>query len=281
MDLLKGKVAVVTGATAGIGLDVVRAFVREGATVVLAGRRRPEGEEAARVLGPTASFLPVDVSHETEVADLLHRTVTRHGRLDVLVNNAGSPSHLSGIEHVDAEDFRATQEVNLMGALYGIKHAAAHLRRQGTGGSIINMASITGERVVYAGVAYSVSKAALINLTKWAAAELGRHDIRVNSISPGFISTARFGKAAGVTEAQARGRLDALAAYAREQAGSMQALPRPGSGDDVAGAAVYLAGEASSYVTGHNLVVDGGLSLGQPFEAMRSIREAMAGIFQD
>ncbi|MEU8819958.1 glucose 1-dehydrogenase [Actinoplanes sp. NPDC048796] len=278
MDELKGKVAVVTGAATGIGLDVARAFVREGAYVVLAGRRRPEGEAAAAEFGASASFMAADVSVEGEVADLLNHTVARHGRLDVLVNNAGSPSHLGSIEHVDAGHFRSTMEVNVMGALYGIKHAAGHLRRQESGGSIINIASIAGERVVYAGVAYSVSKAALIHLTKWAAAELGRHGIRVNSISPGFIATTRFGKAAGATEEQARDRLIALGAYAREQAESMQALPRPGLGTDVTGAAVYLAGETSSYMTGQDLVVDGGLSLGQPWDAMVSIRDAMARI---
>ncbi|MEV4350958.1 SDR family oxidoreductase [Actinoplanes sp. NPDC049596] len=278
MDVLKGKVAVVTGAATGIGLDIARAFVTEGAHVVLAGRRRPEGEAAAGELGAGASFMAVDVSIEGEVAELLNRTVERHGRLDVLVNNAGSPSQLGSIEDVDAEAFRATQEVNVMGALYGIKHAAGHLRRQGTGGSIINVASITGDRVVYAGVAYSVSKAALVNLTKWAAAELGRHSIRVNSISPGFIATTRFGKAAGASEEQAQARLNALAAYARDRAESMQAIPRPGFGSDVTGAAVYLAGEASSYMTGQNLVVDGGLSLGQPLESMISIRDDMARI---
>ncbi|WP_250032597.1 SDR family NAD(P)-dependent oxidoreductase [Paractinoplanes maris] len=277
MNALTGKVAVVTGATSGIGVDVARAFVHEGAQVVLAGRRRTEGEAVAVELGPAASFLTADVSREDDVAALLDFAVRRHGRLDVLVNNAGSPSHLGRIEDVDVAAFRATQEVNVMGALYGIKHAVGHLRR--TGGSIINMASITGQRVVYAGVAYSVSKAALINLTKWAAADLGQDGIRVNSISPGFITTGRFGKAAGVTEEQAQARLEALEAYAREQARSLQAIPRPGFGPDVAGAAVYLASEASSYVTGLDLVVDGGLSLGQPGEAMARIRDAMTSVY--
>jgi NAD(P)-dependent dehydrogenase (short-subunit alcohol dehydrogenase family) len=233
----------------------------------------------AEDLGPAASFRVADVSDEDDVAALLDHAVELHGRLDVLVNNAGSPSHLGSIEDVDAAEFRATQEVNVMGALYGIKHAAGHLGRQATGGSIINMASITGQRAVYAGVAYSVSKAALINLSQWAAAELGSRGIRVNSISPGFITTARFGKAAGVTEEQAQSRLAALEAYARETAKSMQAITRPGFGPDVAGAAVYLASDASSYVTGHDLVVDGGLSLGQPYDAMVAIREAMTRIY--
>ena len=279
MNALTDKVAVLTGATSGIGVDVARAFVAEGARVVLAGRRRPEGEAVAAELGPAASFQAADVANEDDVAELLNVAVSRHGHLDVLVNNAGSPSQLGSIEDIDAAAFRATQEVNVMGALYGIKHAAGQFRRQGSGGTIINMASITGQRVVYAGVAYSVSKAALINLTKWAAAELGTLGVRVNSISPGFITTARFGKAAGVTEEQARARLDGLEAYAREQAKSMQAIPRPGFGPDVAGAAVYLASDASSYVTGLDLVVDGGLSLGQPLQAMTEIRDAMTRIY--
>ncbi|EXG82327.1 SDR family NAD(P)-dependent oxidoreductase [Cryptosporangium arvum] len=279
MDSLIGKVAVVTGATSGIGVDVARAFVAEGANVVLAGRRRELGEALAGELGPAASFTATDVSDEGAVAALLDLTVERHGRLDVLVNNAGSPSQLGSIEDVDAAAFRAAHEVNLMGALYGIKHATGHLRRQGSGGSIINMASITGTRAVYAGVAYSTSKAALISLSQWAAAELGSYGIRVNCISPGFVTTGRFGKAAGVAEETAQARLSALEAYAREQARSLQALPRPGFGPDVAGAAVYLAGDASAYVTGHDLVVDGGLSLGQPLEAMVRLRDAMAAIY--
>jgi NAD(P)-dependent dehydrogenase (short-subunit alcohol dehydrogenase family) len=129
MNALTGKVAVVTGATGGIGVDVARAFVAEGAQVVLAGRRRSEGDAVVRELGPAASFVRTDVTDEDDVAELLHVAVQRHGRLDVLVNNAGAASHLGSIEEVDADAFRATQEVNVMGALYGIKHAVGHLRR--------------------------------------------------------------------------------------------------------------------------------------------------------
>ena len=275
MDLhLSGKRVLVTGASRGIGLAIVRAFEAEGAEVVAVSRRStPELEATGAV------FVAADLSAPDGPRRMVETVLAAGPRLDVLVNNAGSPSQLGSIEEVDAQAFRATQEVNVMGALYGIKHAAGHLRRQGTGGSIINIASITGDRVVYAGVAYSVSKAALVNLTKWAAAELGRHDIRVNSIAPGFITTARFGKAAGVTEEQAQDRLNALADYARERAKSMQAIPRPGFGSDVTGAAVYLAGDASSYMTGQNLVIDGGLSRGQPLEAMVAIRDDMARIY--
>src|SRR5438132_5242084 len=194
---LKGKVAVVTGVTSGIGARTAEVFVAEGAQVVIAGRRKERGERLAQKLGDAASFLRTDVSVEADVKAMVDHAVDRFGRLDCLMNNAGRGSQFAAIADADLEQFDAVVAVHLRAVLAGMKYAARVMAVQGTG-SIINVASVNGIRAGLGGHYYSAAKAASIHLTRCAAMELGEKGIRVNSLSPGMIATGAFGKYMGM-----------------------------------------------------------------------------------
>src|SRR6516165_2142128 len=277
--LLEGKVVVVTGGTSGIGARTAELFVTGGARVVIAGRRRDKGEQVAGALGAAASFIRTDVSVETDVRALIEHAVEKFGRLDCLVNNAGTGSRHIEIANIDLEEFDAAIGVHLRGVLAGMKYAVPVMAAQGSG-SIINVASINGVRAGLGGHYYSAAKAAAIHLTRCAAVELGEKGIRVNSLSPGMIATGAFGKYMGMQSDEA----DDHPEYAETAIGSVvprwQPLPHVGRADDVAQAALFLASDASRLVTGHNLVVDGGISAGWPIAAVRPDRELFFRTFQ-
>ena len=254
MGQLDGKVAIVTGATSGIGERIAEAFVHEGAHVVAAGRRIDEGNALAARCGAALEFVRTDVSVEAEVKALVDHTVARFGRLDCLVNNAGTGAPMISITEIPEEQYAAVFAVNVGGVLFGIKHAAAAMLRQGSG-SIITISSSAGQTAGVAGHVYTASKAAAAALTRSAAAELSHAGIRLNSISPGGIVTGIFAKAAGVSGKDADRVLDVVA----KKFSTVQPMPRAGSTDDVANAAVFLASDASSFVTGQDLGVCGGL----------------------
>src|SRR5215813_4575371 len=191
--LLASKVAVVTGGTSGIGARTAELFVTEGANVVIAGRRRDKGKQVAAALGAAASFICTDVSVETDVQAMIEHTVEKFGRLDCLVNNAGTGSRHVEIANVDLEQFDAAIGVHLRAVLAGMKYAVPVMASQGSG-SIVTVASINGVRAGLGGHYYSAAKAASIHLTRCAAVELGEKGIRVNSLSPGMIATGAFGK---------------------------------------------------------------------------------------
>jgi NAD(P)-dependent dehydrogenase (short-subunit alcohol dehydrogenase family) len=195
MDALKGKVAIVTGATSGIGERIAELFAEEGAKVVAAGRREAEGAALEKRLG--VSFVRADVSHEADVKAMIDHTIARFGRVDCLVNNAGIPFPMISIVDIDVEGFDRVQAINVRGVMLGMKHVAPTMLAQG-GGSIINIASMVGSRGGLSGHPYFASKGAVIALSRSVAAELGEKGIRVNSISPGAIVTGIFGKVAGV-----------------------------------------------------------------------------------
>lgn len=272
MLTLEGKVAVITGGTSGIGARTAEVFVAEGAKVVIAGRRQERGEALARRLGDDASFIRTDVSVEAEVRRMIDHAVERFGRLDCLINNAGRGAPFAAIADVDLEQFDAVIAVHLRGVLAGMKYAARVMAAQGTG-SIINVASVNGVRAGLGGHYYSAAKAASIHLSRCAAVELGEKGIRVNSISPGMIATGAFGKYAGMPSDEA----DDHPEYAEDAISSIvrrwQPLQYVGCMDDIAQAALFLASDASRFVTGQNLVVDGGISAGWPIAAVRSDRE--------
>ena len=198
MGRLNGKIAVITGATSGIGLRTAEIFVEEGAKIVIAGRRAPEGEALAKKLGADCVFRQTDVTQEDQMRALIGTAVDKFGRIDCLFNNAGGPAQTGGIEGLEVDRFDAAMATLLRSVMLGMKHAAPHMRKQGSG-SIINNGSIAGRLAGFSSsLVYGAAKAAVIHLTKCVAMELGESGIRVNSISPGVIATGIFGKALGL-----------------------------------------------------------------------------------
>lgn len=276
---LEGKVAVVTGGTSGIGACTAEVFVANGAKVVIAGRRQDRGKKLAEKLGDAASFTPTDVSGEADVKAMIGHAVDRFGRLDCLMNNAGRGSQFAAIADVDLEQFDAVIAVHLRAVLAGMKYAARIMAVQGTG-SIINVASVNGVRAGLGGHYYSAAKAASIHLTRCAAMELGEKGIRVNSISPGMIATGAFGKYMDMQHDEADEHPEYAEAAITSVVPRWQPLQYAGRVDDIAQAALFLASDASRFVTGHNLVVDGGISAGWPIAAVRPDRELFFRTFQ-
>ncbi len=255
MGRLDGKVAVITGATSGIGWRTAEVFVAEGATVVAAGRRAAEGEALAGKLGAACVFKQTDVTDEAQMQALIATAVDRFGRIDCLFNNAGGPAQTGGIEGLDVARFDAAMATLVRSVMLGMKHAAPHMRRQGSG-SIINNGSIAGHLGGYStSLVYGAAKAAVIHFTKCVAMELGEAGIRVNSISPGAIATGIFAKALGLEA----GAADEKAKMMADVFKSAQPIPRGGLPDDIARAAVFLASDESTFVNGADLVVDGGV----------------------
>ena len=178
MGRLDGKVAVITGATSGIGLRTAEIFANEGAKVVIAGRRRDEGEALANRIGANCLFKQTDVTEEDQMKALIDLAVERFGRIDCLFNNAGGPAQTGGIEGLDVAQFDAAMATLVRSVMLGMKHAAPHMRRQGAG-SIINNGSIAGHLGGYSSsLVYGAAKAAVIHFTKCVAMELGEAGIR-------------------------------------------------------------------------------------------------------
>jgi NAD(P)-dependent dehydrogenase (short-subunit alcohol dehydrogenase family) len=276
---LEGKVAVVTGGTSGIGACTAEVFVANGAKVVIAGRRQDRGKKLEEKLGDAASFIRTDVSVETDVKAMVGHAVDRFGRLDCLMNNAGRGSQFAAIADVDLEQFDRAIAVHLRAVLAGMKYAARVMAAEGTG-SIINVASVNGIRAGLGGHYYSAAKAASIHLTRCAAMELGEKGIRVNSISPGMIATGAFGKYMDMQPEEADEHPEYAEAAITSVAPRWQPLQYAGRVGDIAQAALFLASDASRFVTGHNLVVDGGISAGWPIAAARPDRELFFRAFQ-
>jgi NAD(P)-dependent dehydrogenase (short-subunit alcohol dehydrogenase family) len=279
MMTLEGKVAVITGGTSGIGAGTAELFVAEGAKVVIAGRRQERGDRLAQKLGQAASFIRTDVSIEADVKAIIEHAVDRFGRLDCLVNNAGRGSQFATIPDADLEQFDAVIAVHLRAVLAGMKYAARVMTAQGAG-SIITVASVNGIRAGLGGHYYAAAKAASIHLTRCAAVELGEKGIRVNSISPGMIATGAFAKYSGMEPEFADDNPEIAEAAIRSVVPRWQPLQRVGHVDDIAQAALFLASDASRFVTGQNLVVDGGISAGWPIAAVRPDRELFYRTFQ-
>ena len=254
MGQLDGKVAIVTGATSGIGERIAEVFVEEGARVVAAGRRETEGRALASRCGPALSFVRTDITDEASVKAMIDHAVTQFGRLDCLVNNAGSGAPMVSITEVTSEQFSAVFDANVRGVMFGIKHAARIMTAQASG-SIITIASAAGHRGGISGHVYGASKAAVIHLSRSVAAEISSKGVRVNTISPGGIVTGIFAKSAGLDGAEA----DRMLGVISDLFATAQSIPRAGATADIARAAVFLASDAASFITGQDLLVDGGL----------------------
>jgi NAD(P)-dependent dehydrogenase (short-subunit alcohol dehydrogenase family) len=269
---LKGKVAVVTGGTSGIGRRIVERFVEEGATVTFTGRRTALGEEVSRLTG--ARFVAADVSIEAD-AERTIRTASAGGRLDILVNNAGIGSRGARLENTPLADFDLMLAVNVRGPLLHMKLAAPIMRAQKSG-SIVNISSIAAHRSGFGSLCYSTSKAALNHLTRLAALELGEDSVRVNSISVGSIATGIFGKIMGMDSEAAEATVEKV----KTVLGGLQPIPRAGVPDDVAGVAVFLASDESSFVNGEDIVVDGGEIGGRRYSEVKASAQAYRAVLK-
>src|SRR3954471_23460636 len=238
---LQGKIAIVTGAASGIGKAAAALFRAEGAQVIAADMAQREGVVAA------------DAGSEADVKRLVDTAVRDHGRLDIFFANAGISGGLASIFEQSPEDWEQILRVNLIGPFLAIKHAAP-VMREGGGGSIICTASVAGIRAGAGGPAYSASKSGVISLVEVAATQLSGANIRVNAICPGLIET---GMTQGIYDM-------ARSAGKEEMIGHLNPLKRGGQPEEIARAALFLASDESSYVNGHALVVDGGLSASHP-----------------
>jgi NAD(P)-dependent dehydrogenase (short-subunit alcohol dehydrogenase family) len=244
---LTGRVAVVTGASRGIGEAIAKTYARRGAVVIVSSRKQPACEEVAREIvdaGGQAMAMPCHIGDMDALASLFTLVRERCGRLDVLVNNAATNPYYGHILDTDLAAFQKTVDVNIRGYFFASVHAGRMMRASG-GGSIINIASVNAVSPGPLQGIYSITKGAVLNMTRAFARECGQHRIRCNAILPGLIRT-KFAGALLADEKQVEHYVGA------------NPLQRVGEPSDIAGAAVFLASDASSYVTGEFLVVDGG-----------------------
>jgi NAD(P)-dependent dehydrogenase (short-subunit alcohol dehydrogenase family) len=249
---LAGRVAVITGGASGIGEAAVRKFVAEGAQCVIADMQEELGLALAAELGKAVTFLRVDVAEEDDVASAVETAVRHFGRIDTVFNNAGIVGAIGSVTEMSTKAWKRTIAVDLDSVFFGTKHAALAMIAQGEGGSIINTSSIAGLIGGLGPHAYTAAKHAVIGLTKSTAAELAKHQIRVNAISPGTTVTP-------LTAGSLTGDVNDMAAMTTHAAGA-SGLGFAIIADDIADSAVFLASDRSRAITGHTLVVDGGRS---------------------
>ena len=251
MGRLDGQVAVITGASSGIGRAAAELFAAEGARLVIGARRQGELEDVAaqiRAAGGDAVALAGDVRSEDYAKALVALAVQRHGRLDVAFNNAGTLGEIAPGTEVSAAGFSDALAVNLTGAFLGAKHQIAQMLKHGRG-SVIFTSTFVGHTAAFPGVAaYAASKSGLVGLTQSLAAEFGPRGVRVNALLPGAVDTAMFRTKNATPEAQAF-------------TAGLHALKRIAKPQELARAALYLASDDSAFVTGSAMLVDGGVSI--------------------
>ena len=243
--MLNGKVAVITGASRGIGRAIALALAGQGAAVVVSGRSAEALEQLAgevRAQGGAALAVAGDVANSADADRLIEQTVAAFGKVDILVNNAGITRD-GLLMRMKDEDWEAVLDTNLKGAFFCTRAAAKVMTKQ-RWGRIINIASVVGEMGNAGQANYCASKAGLIGLTKSNAREMAKRSITVNAVAPGFIATAM---------------TDALSDKVRAELTAQIPMDKLGSADDIANAVVFLASEASGYITGHVLAVNGGM----------------------
>ena len=249
---LENKIALVTGGASGLGKGIAQRFVEEGAVTWISDISA-DGQAVAEDLG--AHFVEQDVRQESQWEQIFHQLHDQYGRVDVVVNNAGV-FNSAPVDETDLADWQRVMDVNLTGVFLGCKHAVRVMKRQSEGGSIVNLSSVTGLRGQRGGATYSASKGGVRLLTKSVALENANLAIRCNSIHPGIIDTPILDPIFAATddEPALRRRLEAQ-------------LPMGYLGDpahDIGNMAVYLASDESRYITGAEMVVDGGMTIGLP-----------------
>ena len=248
---MSNSVVLITGGLTGIGRAAAVAFAKKGANVVVAGRRDEAGKALAdelRGFGSEAEFINADVRKEDDVRALVDRTIERFGRLDVAVNNAGTEGRPGPITDQTAESYAATFDTNVLGTLLSMKHELRVMQAQGSG-SIINISSTYGHEGGAGASVYVASKHAVEGITKSASLGAASSGVRVNAVAPGPIET---------------GMLDRFTGTSERKAALLQTVPlgRVGDPADIARAAVFLASEDASFITGQVLTVDGGKTAG-------------------
>jgi len=244
---LQGKVALVTGGSRGIGKAIALCLAEAGADIILASRKPPDLKVVAQEIsqmGRKALAVPTNVRHLTEIDNLIKKSLEEFDHIDILVNNAATNPVFGSVFNIDEKVWEVTIGLNLKSYLF-LSQAVGKIMRDKGGGNIINIASVNGVRPGLGAGVYSISKAGVIMLTQVLAQEWGQHNIRVNTIAPGIVKT-RFSEA-----------LLSNPAIATEREKSI-ALGRVSEPEEIANAALFLASEASSYMTGQTLIIDGG-----------------------
>ena len=244
---LKNKIAIITGAGTGIGKACAIALAREGAKVTLVGRRRSLVESVAHEIGDSAFAVAADVSRKEDIDEVIEQTVARFGGLNVLFNNAGV-LHIGTVEQITEDQWDQTFNINVRG-LWLLSRAVLPHMRKAAGGSIINVASVLGINGARNRASYAPSKGAVVLLTKCMAVDHGHENIRVNAICPSFIET-------DLTSSVIANAPDPSAV--RKERITVHPIGRLGQPEDIAGLAIYLASDESSWVTGTTFPVDGG-----------------------
>lgn len=251
---LENKVAIITGGASGIGLAAAKAFIASGAKVVIADIQDELGRQAEQQLGDSAKFVRTDVTDEAQVDALVAAAVAHFGRLDVMFNNAGAGGDPTGLTDLTPAGFDKTQNLLVRSVVLGHKYAARQFQAQGGGGSIISTSSAAALQGRWGATAYTIAKHAISGVIAAAVAELAPLGIRSNAIAPGIIMTPLYAQTFGVPMEQA----EEFADYLTQELAHTQPIGRVGQPADVAGAAIFLASDASSFITGVTLPVDGG-----------------------
>jgi len=250
MSTTPSPVVLITGALTGIGRATALAYARQGAQLIVSGRRKEAGESLLaelRDLGAAAEFVPADVREEEQVRQLVGAAVKRFGRLDVAVNNAGTEGEGGPLSGQSVENYRATFDTNVLGVLLSMKHELVAMQAQGSG-SIVNLSSVAG-RLGFAGAAvYVASKHAVEGLTKAAALEVAAQGIRVNAVAPGPVATAMLDRFTGGNEEAKAGFLGMIPAR------------RAATPEEIAQTILFVAGAQAPYLTGQSIAVDGAYS---------------------
>ncbi len=245
---LEGKVAIITGASRGIGESIARAFAEHGAKVVLASRKIDGVGAVAASIGESAFAVAAHTGREDDCKNLVSKAIEHFGKVDILVNNAATNPYFGPMLDIDMGAWDKTFEVNLKGYFWMIREVAKHLQGRNAPGSIVSVASVAGVEAAPLQGVYGATKAAIISMTKTLSFELAGSKIRVNAIAPGLIKT-RF--ASAITENE-----DLVKEVIKKTP-----LGRCGEPDEIAGGAVFLASDAANYLTGHTLVIDGGMTV--------------------
>lgn len=251
MSPFQGKVALITGGTSGIGRVTALAFARDGAKIVVSGRREREGQETVDIIkkaGGQAIFVKTDIARDPDVRAMVEKTVATYGHLDYAVNNAGIEQVPSPLVEEKEETFDQIIDVNVKGVWLSMKYEIPEMLKNG-GGSIVNMASIAGLIGAPGVPIYAASKHAVLGLTKSVALEYAKSGIRINAISPGAIETDMFERFVNGNQ------------QAREGFIALHPIGRPGKPEEIANAVIYLCSDKASFITGQSLAVDGGFTV--------------------